>query len=510
MSNEGRLKKTAKNIATGMIYRVFTMLTAFVVRTVFIKCLSNDYLSVNGLYSSILNMLSLAELGFSTAMVYSMYKPLAEKDYQKLAQIMKLYKRVYFIIGTVILLVGLALVPFLDLIIKNKPDIEGLTFYYLLFLFNSVISYWFFAYRSSVLQADQKSSVISNYSSVFNLVKTVAQIVVLIVFKNFTVYLLTQMVCTVLQNIAIAIRVKKDYPIFNNSKEELPKEDKKKIFNDVKALMIQKISFKVLNTSDSIIISAFVGINWVGLLSNYIMIEEAIVAVLSQISSSISASLGNFFVKEDKESGYLMFKKIDFMNFWLYGFSAVALITLSNPFVKIWLGDDYVLDKIVIIALFSRFFMEGYISTMSIFRSTLGLFTQGKYLPLLTTAINIALSIGLSYPLGLAGVLLATPISRMCINGWYMPLVIHRDGFNESVKPYYLKLVFRFILLVAVVALMQLISKFVFNGGVTILNFALMTIITAILPNLIFLLVYFKTDEFEYFKNILFKRLRIK
>ena len=490
MSNEGRLKKSATNMVSGMIYRVLTVLTAFVVRTVFIKCLSNDYLSVNGLYSSILNMLSLAELGFSTAMVYSMYKPLAEKNYQKLAQIMKLYKRVYFIIGTVILLVGLTLVPFLDLIIKNKPDIEGLTFYYLLFLFNSVISYWFFAYRSSILQADQKSSVISNYSSVFNLVKTVAQIVVLIVFKNFTVYLLTQMVCTVLQNIAIAIRVKKDYPIFNNSKEELPKEDKKRIFNDVKALMIQKISFKVLNTSDSIIISAFVGINWVGLLSNYIMIEEAIVAVLSQISSSISASLGNFFVKEDKESGYLMFKKIDFMNFWLYGFSAVALITLSNPFVKIWLGDDYVLDKIVIIALFSRFFMEGYISTMSTFRSTLGLFTQGKYLPLLVAAINIALSIGLSYPLGLAGVLLATPISRMCINGWYMPLVIHRDGFNKSVKPYYLKLVFRFILLVAVVALMQLISKFVFNGGVTILNFALMTIITAILPNLIFLMIF--------------------
>ena len=193
MSEGGRLKKSATNMVSGMIYRVLTMLTAFVVRTVFIKCLSNDYLSVNGLYSSILSMLSLAELGFSTAMVYSMYKPLAEKDYQKLSQIMRLYKRVYFIIGTVILLAGLALVPFLDLIIKNKPDIDGLTFYYLLFLFNSVISYWFFAYRSSVLQADQKSSVISNYSSVFNLIKTVAQIVVLIVFKNFTVYLLTQM-----------------------------------------------------------------------------------------------------------------------------------------------------------------------------------------------------------------------------------------------------------------------------------------------------------------------------
>lgn len=507
MSENGRLKKSATNMVSGMLYRVLTMLTAFIVRTVFIKCLSNDYLSVNGLFSSILNMLSLAELGFSTAMVYSMYKPLAEKDYRKLSQIMRLYKRVYFIIGTVILLAGLALVPFLDLIIKNKPDIEGLTFYYLLFLFNSVISYWFFAYRSSVLQADQKAYVISNYSSIFNLIKTVAQIIVLLVFKNFTVYLVTQMACTILQNIAISIRAKKDYPIFNNSKEELPKEEKKKIFNDVRALMLQKISFKVLNTSDSIIISAFVGFRWVGLLSNFIMIEEAVVAVLSQITTSISASLGNYFAKEDKESGYLIFKRIEFMNFWLYGFSAIALITLSNPFVKIWLGDNYVLGTLVIIALFTRFFMEGYINTMSTFRSTLGLFTQGKYLPLLVASINIALSIGLSFPLGLAGVLLATPISRMCVNGWYMPLVVHRDGFNKSVKPYYAKLVFRFILLATVVALMQLISKFVFNGGVTILNFALMTIITAILPNLIFLMIFGKTDEFKYFKNLVLSKI---
>ena len=359
MNNGGRLRNSAKNMVSGMLFRILSMLTAFVVRTVFIKCLSNDYLSVNGLYSSILNMLSLAELGFSTAMVYSMYKPLAEKDYTKLSQIMRLYKRVYWIIGTVVLFIGLLIVPFLDVIIKNKPDIEGLTFYYLLFLFNSVLSYWFFAYMSSLLQADQRASVISNYSTVFNLIKTVIQIVLLLAFKNFTIYLIVQMLCTIFQNIAIAVRVKKDYPIFNNSKEELPRQEKKRIFEDVKALMLQKISFKILNTSDSIIISAFVGLNWVGLLSNFIMIEEAIVAVLSQVTSAISASLGNLFVESDDETGYIMFKRVDFMNYWLYAFSAIALITLSNPFVKIWLGENYLLSNIAIVALFSRFFIEG-------------------------------------------------------------------------------------------------------------------------------------------------------
>lgn len=503
----GRLRNSAKNMVSGMLFRILSMLTAFVVRTVFIKCLSNDYLSVNGLYSSILNMLSLAELGFSTAMVYSMYKPLAEKDYTKLSQIMRLYKRVYRIIGTVILFIGLLIVPFLDVIIKNKPDIEGLTFYYLLFLFNSVLSYWFFAYMSSLLQADQRASVISNYSTIFNLIKTVVQIVLLLAFKNFTIYLIVQMLCTIFQNVAIAVRVKKDYPIFSNSKEELPRQEKKRIFDDVKALMLQKISFKILNTSDSIIISAFVGLNWVGLLSNFIMIEEAIVAVLSQVTSAISASLGNLFVESDDETGYIMFKRVDFMNYWLYAFSAIALITLSNPFVKIWLGENYLLSNIVIVALFSRFFIEGYINTMSTFRSALGLFKQGKYLPLVVAVLNIVLSIGLSYPLGLAGVLFATPISRLCINGWYMPLVIHRDGFNKPVKPYYFKLLFRFSLLACVVVVMQLISSAVFAGGVTIIKFIIMVIITAILPNMLFLIVFCRNDEFKYFKNLVVHRL---
>lgn len=505
--SDGRLRNSAKNMVSGMLFRILSMLTAFVVRTVFIKCLSNDYLSVNGLYSSILNMLSLAELGFSTAMVYSMYKPLAEKDYTKLSQIMRLYKRVYRIIGTVILFIGLLIVPFLDVIIKNKPDIEGLTFYYLLFLFNSVLSYWFFAYMSSLLQADQRASVISNYSTIFNLIKTVIQIVLLLAFKNFTIYLIVQMLCTIFQNIAIAVRVKKDYPIFNNLKEELPRQEKKKIFDDVKALMLQKISFKILNTSDSIIISAFVGLNWVGLLSNFIMIEEAIVAVLSQVTLAISASLGNLFVESDDETGYIMFKRVDFMNYWLYAFSAIALITLSNPFVKIWLGGNYLLSNIAIVALFSRFFIEGYINTMSTFRSALGLFKQGKYLPLVVAGLNIVLSIGLSYPFGIAGVLFATPISRLCINGWYMPLVIHRDGFNKPVKPYYFKLLFRFSLLACVVVAMQLISSAVFAGGVTIIKFIIMVIITAILPNMVFLIVFCRNDEFKYFKNLVVHRL---
>lgn len=505
MVNESRMQKSVKNMVSGMIYRFLTIITAFVVRTVFIRCLNNDYLSVNGLYSSILSMLSLAELGFSTAMVYSMYKPLADKDYEKLAQIMQLYKQVYRYIGTFILIVGLCLVPFLDVLIKNKPDIGGITFYYILFLIDSVLSYWFFAYRMSILQADQKAYIISNYNGIFNLIKSILQIIVLLCFHNFTVYLLMQIGCTILQNIILAIKISKEYPIFKaKMTNKLPKEEKIQIFRDVKALMLQKISFKILNTSDSLIISTFVGINWIGLLSNYIMIQDAIVAVLTQITSSISASLGNFFAKEDKEAGYILFKRVEFLNFWLYGFSSIAFAVLLNPFVQLWLGEEYVLGIEVIVALVFRFFIEGYMNMMSTFRSSLGLFTQGQYLPLIVAGLNIFLSISLSIPFGVAGVIIATPLARCCINVWYMPLVIHKEGFNKPVKLFYKRYFLRMVLLGSVMFVMIMFSqKIIFREGVTFLNFSSMVFITALIPNLLFVIFFIRTDEFEYFYRML-------
>ena len=379
-------------------------------------------------------------------------------------------------------------------------------------MLNSAISYWFFAYRNSILQADQKSYIISNYSSIFNIIKVTFQILVLLIFHNFTVYLLVEMLCTIMQNVCLSYKVKKEYPIFGkNNKENLPKEEKEKIFKDVKALMLQKISFRVLNTSDSIIISAFVGVGWVGLLSNYIMIEEAVVAVISQITSAITASMGNYFAKESKENGYKLFQRVDFMNFWLYGFSTVAFIVLFNPFIELWLGkigDEYVLSQTIVVALIIRFFVEGYMNMMSAFRSTLGLFTQGQYTPLMVAALNIILSIGLSFPFGAAGVIIATPLARCCINVWYMPLVIHRDGFNKPVVPFYKKVIIRTLFLIVLTSVMYLFSRsIVFKNDVTIVSFVVMVIITAIIPNLIIGIYFFKTDEFKYFMNLFRNRL---
>lgn len=500
MGVNSRIQNSFFNFISGIGYRILTLFTAFMVRTVFIKCLSAEYLGINGLYSNILSMLSLAELGFGTAIVYSMYQPLANKDYKKLQQLMKLYQNAYRIIGTVILVLGLCLVPFLDILIKDKPNISGLTFYYLLFLLNSVVSYWFFAYRNSLLTADQKAHVVTNYSSIFNLIKSVLQIVFLIVFHNFTVYLMIQIICTISENIAVAIKVDSIYPFMKEkNREKLPINERKKIFKDVKALMLTKISHIALNGTDNIIISAFVGLKWVGLLSNFMMISDAITAILCQITSAITASLGNFFAQEDKKSGYRLFCRVEFLNFWLYGFCTISLIVLLNPFITIWLGKQYILSQWTVIWISINFFVAGFMNTIFTFRSTLGLFIQGQYRPVIVTAINIVLSIGLSYKWGITGVLAATSISRLCVNLWYDPWLIHKRGFQVSVKPFFVKYLKRCLLLGVVSCLMEQIAMKIFTGGIGVGNFIVMLIIVVILPNGIFLIIFHKKEEFKYF-----------
>lgn len=496
---KGRLHNSMLNLVSGFVYRIIIMLTAFVVRTVFIRNLNEDYLGINGLYSGILSMLSLAELGFSTAMVFSMYKPLAENDHHKLCQLAQLYRRVFQIIGTVVLILGLCLVPFLDYLIKNKPNIDGLTFYYLLFLGNSVLSYWFFAYRNSILQADQKAYVVSNYHSAFNLLKSFLQIIFLMVFRNYTIFLITQILCTIGENISLAVYVRRQYPYFlGNPQDSLPEEDKKTIFSDVRALMMTKISHVVLNSSDSIIISAFVGINWLGLLSNYNLIVEAVSGMITQITGAITASIGNYFAQESKEDGYRLFIQVEFINFWMYSFSAIALGVLLNPFITVWLGGKFTLSNATVFWLVFRFLTTGYSNTMWTFRSTMGLFTQGKYRPLCMAILNVILSVVFSLHWGVAGVLAATSISRGIVNLWFNPLILHRVGFEKPITPYVRKTFARLMILIVITAGMMLLSRYIFRNGVTQLRFISVVYLIAVVPNAVFFLVFHKTDEMQY------------
>ena len=503
-----RLKNSALNFASGFLGRVLAILLNFVVRTIFIYCLNEAYLSVNGLYSNILTVLSLAELGFGSAMVYRMYAPVAVKDYQKAAALLQFYKKIYIIIGVVIFFLGLCVIPFMDYIIKDKPDISGLTLYYILFLVNTSISYWFSSYKASVLYANQKEYIKTNVQNTMAILQSGLQIVLLLLFRKYLLYLLIQLAGNIFLNLYVAHLVDKRYPeIQTYQGASLSAEERVQIRKDTEALVLSRFGHVALNGTDNIIISAVVGVLWVGRLSNYTLICDSVTSVLCQITAAITGSLGNFFATEDKRAGYALFKKVEFLNFWLYGFSFIALVTLLDPFVQIWAGERFVLGLPISIAIAINFFVAGYMNTLWVFRSTIGLFKQGKFRPILVAILNIILSIFLGKLWGVFGVLFATFLSRAAISLWYDPLILHRYGFEVSCKPFFARYFRRVLLLTAILIVMLTIRYVVLSSATTVLRFAVMTMFTAIVPNAIFWLAYHRCEEYAYFRSIVKDRV---
>lgn len=250
-----RLKNSALNFSSGFLGRVLTILLNFVVRTIFIYCLNEAYLSVNGLYSNILTVLSLAELGFGSAMVYRMYAPVAVKDYQKTAALLRFYKKIYAIIGAVIFGLGLCVIPFMDYIIKDKPDVSGLTLYYILFLINTTISYWFASYKASVLYADQKEYIKTNVQNATTVLQSALQIVLLLIFRKYLLYLLIQLAGNIFLNLYVAHLVDKRYPeIRTYQGASLSAEERVQIGKDTEALVLSRFGHVALNGTDNIIL----------------------------------------------------------------------------------------------------------------------------------------------------------------------------------------------------------------------------------------------------------------
>lgn len=503
-----RFKNSALNFASGVLGRGMTILLNFIVRTIFIRCLNEAYLGVNGLYSNILTVLSLAELGFGTAMVYRLYQPIAARDYKKAAALLRFYRRIYQVIGVVILCLGLCVIPFMDFIIKDKPDVPNLTLYYLIFLGNTTVTYWFASYKASVLLADQREYVKINVQNVAALLQAAVQIILLLVFRSYLLYLLVQVAANIGGNLYVAHLVNKQYPeIKKNQNTPLEQEEKQQIRKDAEALVLSRLGHVMLNGTDNILISAIVGVLWVGRLSNYTMICDSVTSVLCQIGSAVTGSLGNFFATEDKRAGYGLFKKIEFLNFWLYGFSFVALVVLLDPFVRLWAGERFVLGLPVCIAIAINFFVAGYMNTLWVFRSTLGLFKQGKFRPLIVAVLNIVLSILLGKLWGVFGILFATFLSRAAVNLWYDPIILHKYGFGLSAKPFFLRYAVRIGVLAGVTAVLLALRTWVFQGGTGILNFALMMVLVAILPNAVFWCAFHRTEEFLYLRDTVARNL---
>lgn len=504
MNSNSRTYNSISNSIYGILTQIITIVLSFITRSVFIKYLSIEYLGVNGLFTNILTILSLAELGFGSAIIYSMYKPLADNDTALLAALMKLYSRVYKIIGCIVGVLGLLIIPFLDVIVKDVAEINSLKLIYALFLLNSVSSY-FFAYKRAIIQADQKQRLISKNKLMFSLLKMCAQISILVFTRSYVIFLIVQIVVTLAENIVISHIASKLYPFLKEDNTySLTKDESSKIWTNVKALMIYKVGSTVLDGTDNIIISAIIGVGSVGLLSNYTLIIGSVSMILVQLSSAISGSVGNFVAKESTDKQEELLKKISFVYFIFYGYSFIALYTLLNPFITLWIGQEYLLSQKIVFVLAINWYIYGMITPIWTFRSTLGLFVHGKYRPIVSAIINVVVSILLAYKLGIIGVLLGTTATRVVTNSWYDPYIVYKHGLKKSPLKYY-SVQIKYASLTLMIALV-LKKGFLLLPSVNIFTFAFMLLsLILILPAITYGL-FRRNNEYIYIAGIV-KRL---
>lgn len=498
MKQRSRTENSIINSAMSIVTQVLTVVLNFAVKTVFIKMLNDEYLGVNGLFTNIITMLSLADLGIGIAIPYSLYKPLAKKDEHKINVLMNFYKKVYTIIGIAVLLIGLSLTPFLGLIIKDIPkNVPHLSLIYILFVIHSASSY-FFVYKKFLIDSDQKGYITSRIIFTFSTLLSIIQIILLVTTKNYISFLLSSIILVIIQNIYISSKANKLYPfIKNKTDEKLEKEDMEGIKKNVSSLFIYKVGTVIMNGTDNIIISKFIGLIIVGFYSNYVLIINSITTVLNQIFNAITSSIGNLVVTTNKKRSKEVYDNLNFANFWLYALFGVCIIVLINPFINIWIGKKYVMGFSIVFLLVLNFYVLGMQSVTNSFRNAYGLFWIAKYRPIIMVIINIVISVVLVQFIGIEGVLIGTLISRLLTTAWLDPYIVHKYGFEISPKSYYVDYLKYLVIFTAISIILNYFVSMITINNIFIL--ILIAILVVISVNVILVLLFFKTSEFNYF-----------
>ena len=441
-NRSSRVSNVLRNLVLGGAARILSLLFPFITRTVFVRLLGEEYLGVGGLFSSILTLLNLSELGLSSAVVYTMYKPLSEKNDQEVSSLLNFYKGIYTKIMLFILGVGLAILPFLGQIVNTDLPLSELRIYYILYLANSAASY-LYVWKSSLIQADQKQYIVTAASTLFTMITQVVQILILLLRRDYTLYLAAALVCTLLHNFYISWRADKMYPhIAAIRPETLPAEKQKSIFGDVKAMFAYKLGGVFLNSTDNFYINSLINVKMVGRYNNYIALSTSLTAITSYVYQSIIHSVGDFNVEHSEEEKKGLFDEI----MLLYCFVAVILFAgfycTSSPIVKIWLGEERVLDQLTVLAIGINIFLPQILYPIWMFRRTTGVFRQTRNILIYAGVVNLILSYILGKRMGLSGIILATSVSRLLTSFWFEPVVLYKVIFpSYHVSGYFLTVI---------------------------------------------------------------------
>ncbi len=507
MKQNTRTENAIKNTRITILCHIVFLVCSFICRTVLTKKLGAEYLGIGGLFSNILTILSFAELGLGSTLVYRLYKPFTNNDYEKISLYVKLYKKIYNIIIIIIFGAGLLLIPFLKYLVVAPNVKENLVLLYLLYLSQTLASY-LFVYKKTLLTADQKDYIVSLFNETFNVIMNIFQCFILIFFQNYIWYLVISIVCIILNNFFCSIYVDKKYKFLKNEvKGSLNKEEINDLKKDTKGLLMTKVASTAFSGTDNIFISSFIGIEYVGILSNYTLILTTVNGLINKIFSSITASVGNLIVsKNSEEKAESVLFKMFFINASLYTYICNGLLLLITEFVtKYWLNNDYFLASPIVVLSILELYFRAIHYPIYITRNAYGLFSQYRIIFVIAAILNIFLDFILVKPLGIAGLIIATIFCRG-ITAFTDIYVLYRYGFKKKIDNYILKIVKWFLFF----GLCYIISYSLFTV-ITKMNFFLFIVkivIFTIIYVIIFWLYFHNCDEFKYCISLIKNRIK--
>lgn len=495
MAKIERTKNATRNIIFGVILRAYQIIVPFLMRTAMIYLMGVQYLGLNSLFTSVLQVLNLAELGVGFAMIYSMYRPIAEDDNTTICALMKLYRTYYRLIGLIIAVVGCILTPFIPKLISGDIP-QGINIYilYLLNLGATVLSYWLFAYKNSILQAHQRTDIVSKVTLITNTIQYVLQLFVLWIFKNYYLYVIVMLVTQALTNIVTAIMADKIYPQFK-PKGELHKEEIHQINQKIRDLFTAKLGGVVVGSADTIVISAFLGLTTLAVYQNYYFIMNSICGFITVIFSAITAGIGNSLVTESSEKNYNDFKKFTFIICFILCICCCCFVGLYQPFMKLWVGKKFMLSFSFVILFCILFYCLELAMVWATVKDAAGLWHSDRFRPLIGACANLIMNIVLVQVIGLYGIILSTVFSYIFIS---MPWLIHnlfKFLYNESLKVYLKDLSMYILVAILATTITTIICRKITFVGIFELVFK--GIISIIIPVSIEILCYRKKEEFK-------------
>lgn len=499
-----RKKSSFKNMITAVSSNVLTIIVGLVAQAVFIKILGSEYLGLNGLFSNVISMLGIVELGMGSAIIYNMYKPIAENDHEKIKSLMHFYKKSYLIITLIISIIGIMIIPF----IKYIVDIESVTvdvnvyLVYILFLLETICSY-ILSYKRSMLYADQKEYITNIIHMGYTIIVNTMQLTFLYFTHDYYLYLIIKVIMRLVENIVISSYVNRRYSyLLDNNVTKLDSKTEKDIFQKIKALFFHKIGGFIVSGTDNIIISKYLGLVTVGLYSNYYMIINAVQTVINHIIQATRASVGNLLVTESKKKQFDIFNKIRFVNFWISCFSSICIFVIMDSFITIWIGYKFVLPTKVLLVLVINFFIVSSRSTYGAFKEAAGIFYEDRFVPIIESLLNIVLSIIFVKKFGLMGVFMGTVASGLVLWCYSYPKYVYKNLFGRSYYDYIKETIYYLIVFVLIAGFSYSLAILISFENVY-LQFINNVLIALIVPNVIMLLLFSKDENFKYFINML-------